>query len=171
MKIPEAKSFVNPLILFTYPDVTLLLVLNGIIFSVFNGVIATISSLFTVPYPYLSQTDLGLVYLAIGGGAFLGSLSIGKLLDRDYAAIKAQVIRRAEENPNRSEGWEKEVVNETNFPIEKARLRSMPIYLAVNVAAILGYGWCLERRANIAVPLILNFISKSPYTLSIVKGV
>jgi hypothetical protein len=50
---------------------------------------------------------------------------------------------------------------ETDFPIEKARLRSTPIYLAIYVIAVIGYGWSLESDTNIAVPLILQFISRA----------
>lgn len=39
---------------------------NGIIYSVFYGVTATISTLFEEAYPFLSETDIGLCFLAIG---------------------------------------------------------------------------------------------------------
>jgi hypothetical protein len=54
-----------------------------------------------------------------------------------------------------------DVTREENFPIELARLRTTPIYLAMFVAATVGYGWCLQQSVNLAVPLILQIISES----------
>ena len=34
----------------------------------------------------------------------------------------------------------------TNFPIEKARLRSVFIYIAISSASTLGYGWALQAK-------------------------
>jgi len=42
----------------------------------------------------------------------------------------------------------------------------MPYLIIVMAAACAGYGWCLERRVNIAVPLILQFISALLFHLS-----
>ena len=47
---------------------------------------------------------------------------------------------------------------EYDFPIEKVRLQSMPAVLCVFVACCVGYGWSLEKKANIAVPLVLQII-------------
>lgn len=88
-----------------------------------------------------------------------GSLLTGKFLDRDYQSIKKQMIRKAE--ADREKGMRPEdVTKEENFPIEHARLRTTPIYLAVFVSATLGYGWCLQKNVNLAVPLILQIISE-----------
>jgi len=93
---PPKKTFANPLRLLTYPDILLILFYNGILYSVFYGVMATISVLFQKSYPFLNETDIGLCYLAIGGGMVFGSLLSGKILDRDYQAIKKEMIRKAE---------------------------------------------------------------------------
>jgi len=154
---PHKKAFASPLRLLTYPDVLLLLFYNGIVYSVFYGVTATTSTLFQKSYPFLNETDIGLCYLAIGGGMLFGSLLTGKFLDRDYQSIKKQMIRKAE--ADREKGMRPEdVTKEENFPIEHARLRTTPIYLAVFVSATLGYGWCLQKNVNLAVPLILQII-------------
>jgi prepilin signal peptidase PulO-like enzyme (type II secretory pathway) len=160
MNKPPKKAFANPLRLFTYPDVMLLLFYNGIFYSVFYGVAATISTLFQTSYPFLSETDIGLCYLAIGGGMLFGSLLTGKFLDRDYQTIKNEMMRKAEADGEKGMRPE-DVTKEENFPIERARLRTTPIYLAVFVAATVGYGWCLQKNVNLAVPLILQIISES----------
>jgi hypothetical protein len=155
-KRPPPKPLQNPFRLFTYPDVVVLLTFNGIFYSVFYGVTATISSLFAKRYPYLSETDLGLIFLSLGGGMVVGSSFTGKLLDWEYRRIKAKLETR------RQRDTEKHVNagNEDDFPIEMARLRSTPLYLAIYVAAVVGYGWSLKSGASIAVPLVLHFISE-----------
>jgi hypothetical protein len=40
----------------------------------------------------------------------------------------------------------------------------MPIYISVYIAAVVGYGWALESGVTIAVPLIMQFISKNAPT-------
>jgi MFS family permease len=138
----------------------LVLFYNGILYSVFYGVTATISVLFQKSYPFLSETDIGLCYLAIGSGMVFGSLFSGRFLDRDYQAIKKEMIRKAEEDGEKGIRPE-DVTREENFPIERARLRTTPMYLALFVATTIGYGWCLQKNVNLAVPLILQIISGS----------
>lgn len=154
---PPKKAFANPLLLLTYPDILLVLFYNGILYSVFYGVTATISVLFQKSYPFLSETDIGLCYLAIGSGMVFGSLFSGRFLDRDYQAIKKEMIRKAEEDGEKGIRPE-DVTREENFPIERARLRTTPMYLALFVATTIGYGWCLQKNVNLAVPLILQII-------------
>jgi hypothetical protein len=153
--LPPPKPFQNPFLLFTYPDIVILLAFNGIFYSVFYGVTATISSLFTVRYPYLSETAIGLVFLSVGGGMVVGSTFTGKLLDSDFRRIKGRLDKQ------HTDGKEKKSSTSVHddFPIEYARLRTLPLYLAIYVTAVVGYGWSLRFNAHIAVPIILQFIS------------
>lgn len=45
----------------------------------------------------------------------------------------------------------------TNFPIEKARLQFSFVWCIVLFVAILGYGWALDYKAPLAVPLVISF--------------
>lgn len=45
-----------------------------------------------------------------------------------------------------------------NFPLEKARIQVFIIPLYFGIAAILCWGWVLERNAPLAAPLVLSFI-------------
>jgi hypothetical protein len=78
---------------------------------------------------------------------------LGKLLDRDYRIIKAKLGSQHQDTA------EKGTVA-SSFPIEKARLRSTPIYLAIYVVSVVGYGWALHSSVHIAIPVILTFISE-----------
>ena len=153
------KGFANPLLLFLYPDVTILLVFNGLIYSEFYAVTATISTLFQTTYPFLNETDTGLCFLAIGGGMLVGGVVMGKLLDAEYQRVKRKMIRRLERDPENKVN-PADVTKEEHFPIEYARLRSAPPFFAVYVIAVIGYGWCLHSGVNLAGPLILLIVSK-----------
>jgi multidrug resistance protein len=136
---PPPRKSVNPFPLFTYPDVVVLLSFTGLVYAVNYTITATISSSFATLYPSLSETALGLCYLPTGAGMILGSTLTGKMLDWQYASIKAKT-------------------SDETFTIEYARLRLMPVYLSVFVACVLGWGWCLHAHSPIAVPLVLGVV-------------
>jgi hypothetical protein len=131
----------------------------GMVNANLYAVLSSTSSLFAGIYPYLSETELGLCYLSIGGGMFAGSLFSGKLMDRDYRTIKNKMIKELEASTSRPVEAE-EVTKEENFPIEKARLRTMPVYAVFLSSLCIGYGWMLEKKVNIAGPLIFQFASE-----------
>jgi hypothetical protein len=155
-KLPLPRPFQNPFQLFTYPDVVVLLAFNGIFYAVFPGVTAAISSLFSKRYPYLSETDIGLIFLFIGSGMMVGSSFTSKLLDWEYLRIKVKYeAHRQQDTENHGDSG-----SEDDFPIEMARLRSTPIYFIIYVAVVVGYGWSMRSGTSIAVPLVLHFISE-----------
>ncbi|KAG2155612.1 major facilitator superfamily domain-containing protein [Suillus clintonianus] len=154
---PPKRTLNNPLRLFFYLDVLNLLVFNAILYAVFYAVNTTISTLFATRYPFLNEIDIGLCFLAIGGGMTIGTFVSGKMLDVDYQRTKTRLVKKAEEDPEKRIRPE-DVTKEENFPIERARLRMVPIFTAIFVLTCAGYGWSLERKTNIAVPLILQII-------------
>ena len=89
----------------------MLLVFNGIVYSVYYAVTASISSLFADIYPFLNDTTIGLCYLAIGFGTAIGSVATGKLLDWDFQRMKKIYISPQE----KSESGELA----DDFPVEK----------------------------------------------------
>jgi len=156
---PERRPFSNPFVLFTYPDITLLLIFNAVISAVYYGVTASISTLFVTYYPFLTETEVGVCFLAIGGGMLLGAIITGKVVDREYRRVKNRMIAAAEKEPDPEKRLKPEdVTKEEHFPIEVARLRQMPVYLGMFAASCVGYSWALDKKANIAGPLILSFI-------------
>ncbi|CDO75510.1 hypothetical protein BN946_scf184935.g46 [Trametes cinnabarina] len=154
---PPRRGFANPFVLFTYVDVSLLLFFNALVYSVFYGITATISTLFQPTYPFLNETDTGLCFLAVGGGMLIGGVVNGKILDHDYQRVKRNLIRRVEADPEAKIRPE-DVTKDEYFPIEYARLRLMPLLFGIFVAACIGYGWCLQAGVNIAGPLILQIV-------------
>ncbi|KAL4956604.1 major facilitator superfamily domain-containing protein [Aspergillus filifer] len=144
----------NPFQLLLYPDVALTLTYTGIIHAVNYTITTTISSSFADIYPILSETALGLCYLAGGGGMILGSTITGKMLNRDYVKVKE---RYAERSTN-SDGEIEDDNSEESVPIEYARLRMTPILLFLLVGCVLAWGWLLQRKVHLAVPMVLQVI-------------
>ncbi|KAJ7762584.1 MFS general substrate transporter [Mycena metata] len=139
------KPFRNPLRLLLNLDILILLFFNGVICAVFYGVNASISTIFHETYPQLGETELGLCFLAIGGGMLIGSAGSGKLLDWDYQRVKRSILAETSEKSEQNYA----------FPIEQARMRLMPILVAFYIASCTGYGWCIEKKVSLAGPLIL----------------
>ncbi|KAJ6526926.1 MFS general substrate transporter [Mycena vulgaris] len=138
------KPFQNPLRLLLNADILILLGFNGLVCAVFYGVNASVSTLLHAAYPALSETQLGLCFLAIGSGMLVGSATSGKILDWDYQRVKRSLLA---EKPVHAQ--------DDSFPIEKARMRLMPALLACYAACCAAYGWCIERDVSLAGPLLL----------------
>ncbi|THG93227.1 hypothetical protein EW026_g7955 [Hermanssonia centrifuga] len=154
---PPKTAFTNPLRLFLSLVITLLLIFNAVLCAVFYGVTASISTLFVEAYPSLTEIEIGLCFLAIGGGMLFGSCFTGRILDKEYRKVKENLEQKCRDDPESTMKPE-DVTKDENFPIEYARLRTMPIYYVLFVVACIAYGWCLDRKVNIAGPLILQIL-------------
>ncbi|TFY72788.1 hypothetical protein EVG20_g208 [Dentipellis fragilis] len=129
-KIPPRKSFNNPLMLFTYPDVVVLLILNDGHRPVFLG------------------------HWWRHGGR---SLITGKMLDREYRVLEDKMIKQGKFDPEKKMSA-RDRARDSSFPLEVARLRTMPVFMVLYLGCMVGYGWCLKAQVSIAGPLILQFI-------------
>jgi hypothetical protein len=161
-ELPPPKPLINPFVLFTYPDVFILLLINGTYYAVFYGVTASLSTSFTEVYPHLTQLEIGLCFLAIGGGMFIGTVLNGKLMDAHYRKIRDNFISRALTEPKNAIDPHS---HSESFPIERTRLQLMPYVILVYTSCVIGYGWSLQAKTSIAVPLILQIFSMF-YTMS-----
>jgi len=157
---PPKPTLNNPLRLFFYLDVLNLLLFNAILYAVFYAVNTTISTIFASKYPFLNEIDIGLCFLAIGGGMIFGTVLSGRMLDADFQRTKTRLVKKAEEDPEKRMRPE-DVTREENFPIERARFRMLPIFTAIFILTCAGYGWSLQQETNIAVPLILQIVCAS----------
>lgn len=128
-------------------DMAVVLFFNALIYTTFYDMMASIPELFSDIY-HFNDLQVGLCYIPFGAGCALASFINGKMLDYNYKKIARQVgftIDRKHGDDLRK------------FPIEKARLDIIWPLLGVGLACMLCYGWVLERRANLAFPLILQF--------------
>ena len=112
-----AKVFRNPFRLFLQPDILLLLVLNAIVFAIQYGITASISSLFSAAYPFLNETEIGLCYLATGGGMIMATSIMGRVLDWEYQTFR----KRAESRITALELTTVDITKEDFFPLEQVR--------------------------------------------------
>ncbi|KAI5116192.1 hypothetical protein M0805_002287 [Coniferiporia weirii] len=158
---PPPRPLPNPFKLFTAPDLMLLLFSTAIVYSAFYAVSATISSLFGETYPSLSETEIGLCYLSIGGGGAFGTVLAGKLLDWQYTHVKKgfeNAKKAAGTEKNHCPGDDSTADTHEDFPIEKATLETQFVWIIVFSASCIGYGWCLQAKTSIAGPLVLSFL-------------
>ena len=129
-------------------DVAVILLYQSLFYAAFYTVMATVPNLFQEIYHY-NDLQIGLCYIPLGIGGILGSVGIGKILDLNYK----RVARANNFTVDRRRGDDLR-----NFPIEHARIQVVWPLLALACPAILCYGWVLSRNANLAAPLILQFI-------------
>ncbi|KAF2971457.1 hypothetical protein GQX73_g2060 [Xylaria multiplex] len=127
-----------------------IVVFLGIYYAVWQMTITAMSTLFQSNYG-LTETETGLTYIANGVGSIIGTLITGKILDADYRRVKEKY---------ESEASQDDPENAT-FPIEKARLRLVPIFAGLQCASVLVFGWTIQysRRVHIAVPIITTFFT------------
>lgn len=127
--------------LILHPDVFLLLWCNACSYAAFYCVLTAASSLFKSRYD-LNEIEIGLTYLANGGGCLVGSFAIGRVLDYDFRRLKKTM---PPDTPIHL------------FPLEHARLRWTPLLFTLFILANIGFGWSIEANAHIAVPIICEF--------------
>lgn len=124
----------------------------AIYYAVWQMSITAMSSLFKQNYG-LSETQIGLTFIANGVGSMVGTLITGKILDLDYRKVKAKF--EAQSDP---EGTRR-TVEEKDFPLEKARLRLVPIFACLQCLSLILFGWTIQYTVHIAVPIISTFIT------------
>lgn len=162
---PPPRPVPNPFLLFTRPDLVLILLSMGFVYAAFYAVTATLSSLFSQHYSFLSETEIGLCFLAAGGGGALGTVFQGKVLDWQFRSVKKKfeeekAARRAAGDIEEQKADPGHDGHDDDFPIEEATLRTQFIYIFIFSAASIGYGWSIDKGASIAVPLVLQVISE-----------
>ena len=72
---------------------------------------------------------------------------LGLIIDRDYQKTAAA----AGITVNKTKGDDL-----SDFPIEKARLRSIWYFMGLSMACTVGYGWSIERRTVSPMPSVLS---------------
>jgi len=105
----------NPFRLFVNADIMILLVINALVNGVMYGMITTISSTFEEAYPYLTETTIGISFLAYGGSMVIGSILNGIILNKEYQKFKAEYGDPAGDAPK--DGSIGRVVQDV-FPLE-----------------------------------------------------
>jgi MFS family permease len=129
-------------------DMAVVLFYNALIYTAFYDISASMPVLFQEIY-HFNDLQIGICYIPFGCGCALASFVNGRMLDRNYKKVARQVgftIDRKRGDDLRY------------FPIERARLEIIWPILSLGLACVLCYGWVLEKNANLAAPLILQFL-------------
>ena len=139
-----------------------IIVYVAIYYAIWQMSITAMSSLFKERYG-LSEVQIGLTFIANGVGSMVGTVVSGQILDKDYRRVKAEYEARstqlAIEFGNAASFAMVDL--EDNFPLEKARLRLVPILSIAQCLSIVLFGWTIEypSRIPIAFPIISTFIT------------
>ena len=148
---PRKLRWPNPLrtvYIILEKDVGLLLFYNSIVYTAFYDVTASLPSLFGEIYGF-NDLQIGLSYIPFGVGCAIAAVVAGRLMDYNYK----RVAKNEGITIDRKRGDDLR-----NFPLERARIQILYPPLFVGIAALLCYGWVLEKDTHLAAPLILQFI-------------
>jgi MFS family permease len=139
-----------------------IIVFLAIYYAVWQMSITAMSTLFEDSYG-LSETQIGLTFIANGAGSMIGTLVTGKILDLDYHRIKAKhETRSTQSGVNNGHDISREAANsDDHFPLEKARLRLVPFFSLLQCMSIILFGWTIQYpdHVHIAVPIVSTFIT------------
>lgn len=169
-KHTEYLNPVNSLAIIAEKDIFLVLLFNAVIYTAYYAVTSSTTELFTSIY-HLNSLQVGLCFIANGVGAMIGSILRGKLMNADYRAERAKW--EAQRQPALAEehhGAEAAAPRGNNskpsyddndlstFPIERARMRSLPYTFLALIGALIAYGWFLQYGIHLAAPVICQFL-------------
>ena len=154
---PKLTHIPNPLIslkmLFHKPTFIIVAV-GSIQYAIFGALGTSLATVMAETYS-LNFLTAGLIYLPSGIGGLLAALLTGKLIDHDFrVAAQSLHLRQGDvidintRSPN----------DLLAFPIEKARLRSIFLFVPTASIATVGYGWSIHAHSHIAIPLVLQFL-------------
>lgn len=130
-----------------YPDAAAVLWMVATSYSVYYTFQVAIPIIYEDVYTY-NDLEIGLAFLPGLAGMTAGGVIAGKLVDRNFA----KVARKNHVVINRQKS---ETLKE--FPIETARYQNCMIFLALEVALVVGYGWAIVYEVHPAVPLVMQF--------------
>ncbi|KAF3225007.1 hypothetical protein TWF191_005855 [Orbilia oligospora] len=132
-----------------------IIIFLALYYAVWQMSITAMSSLFEAKYG-LSEMEIGLTFIANGVGSMVGTLVTGKILDIDYRRVKTRHESSASMDSEQANNSQ-----ESDFPLEKARLRLVPIFSGLQCISILLFGWTIHypHKVHIAVPIISTFIT------------
>ncbi|KAI8947712.1 major facilitator superfamily domain-containing protein [Xylaria longipes] len=137
-----------------------LVVFVAIYYTIWQMSITAMAVLFVDRYN-LSEAQVGLTFIANGAGSIIDTLITGKILDADYRRIKAKYESAPSQSQSETGSEQSPELQRDNadFPLERARLRLLPILALLQCASILTYGWTIQHRVHIAVPIVTTFIT------------
>lgn len=130
-----------------YPDAAAVLWMVATSYTVYYTFQVAIPIIYENVYSY-NDLEIGLAFLPGLAGMTTGGIIAGKLVDRNFAKV-------ARENNMVISRQNKDTLKD--FPIEAARYRNCLVFVALEVALVVGYGWGIVYKVHPAVPLVMQF--------------
>jgi hypothetical protein len=131
--------------------------LGPIIFGAFAFATAVVviatTALCLETYYSLSTILIGAAFLPSGAGTLLGFFTISFLLQRDYKITESSYRKEY----NITDDSIPSLKHNSDFPIERARLRNIWWITLLFTGATIGYGFSLSGK-HIAIPLVMQFL-------------
>ncbi|KAG9502219.1 hypothetical protein J7337_005044 [Fusarium musae] len=163
--LPTAKKRIDitgPFRILISKQAAPIIVFLAIYYTVWQMSITAMSSLFEDKYG-LTETQIGLTFIANGVGSMVGTLITGQILNIDYRRFKTRHDARIA-NINTEDDVEPantRKTQENDFPLETERLRLVPLFSLLQCASILLFGWTIQypQQVHIAVPIVSTFIT------------
>lgn len=154
----------GPLRILVSKQATAIILFLAIYYAVWQMSITVMSTLFKRNYG-LTETQIGLTFIANGVGSMIGTFVSGKMLDADFRRVKHRYEARLPSLPPTSTAYaqvdREDAGREDSFPLEKARLRLVPGFSLVQCLSIILFGWTIQypEEVPIAIPIISTFIT------------
>lgn len=150
---------VEPLRILVSRQAAPIVIFMAIYYAVWQMCITAMSTLFATSYG-LSESQIGLTFIANGLGSMIGTLVSGRILDFDYGKVKAKFDDKRRRGASDGHALTR-LRTEVDFPLEQARLRLMPVFALIQCFAVLLFGWSIQYpdRISIAAPIISTFLS------------
>ncbi|KAL8940037.1 MAG: hypothetical protein Q9211_002468 [Gyalolechia sp. 1 TL-2023] len=130
-------------------DNAVIMLAGGLLYVIPTCIYTALSVLFIDLYK-LNQWQAGLTYLPFGLGGVASTLFSGRLIDHAYRNFRLKKGL----STDRIAGDDLD-----DFPIERARLCVVWAPMLVTACSVMAFGWVLDRRQHIAIPLCLQFIT------------
>ncbi|KAH9893007.1 putative major facilitator superfamily transporter [Xylariomycetidae sp. FL2044] len=127
---------------------SLILASNATFYMNYSCIQASLAHLMMSKYG-LDAFEAGLCYLAYGIATLASSYAVGKVIDYDYRATAKSLGITI----NKVSGD-----SMTDFPIERARIRSIWFFIGASIASTLIYGWVVAFKVHISVALVMQFV-------------
>ncbi|KAL9471055.1 hypothetical protein ACSS6W_008996 [Trichoderma asperelloides] len=124
------------------------LLYGAILACSFYATLSLIPSQFQKIY-HFNELQIALCYIPFGVGSLIAAFNRGRMLDSNFKRHATRLGITVEKNRH---------TDLAGFPIERARLEVALPTILLGSACIVGFGWTLHYKTNLAGPLILLFV-------------
>ncbi|KAF5232798.1 hypothetical protein FANTH_12809 [Fusarium anthophilum] len=114
----------------------------------FYATLTLIPSQFHAIYGF-NELQIALCFIPFGLGSLVAAFNRGRMLDSNFRRHATRLGITTDKNKQ---------TDLTNFPIERARLEVALPTILLGSACMVGFGWTLHYKTNLAGPLILLFV-------------